>query len=187
MLFRSLHAQLHKTEWVEGDAGRVQVTLDVVPDEDDPHGPAFINLQQYYVEGYLCDAVLQQPNIDMRWKKKVVAVHNAVDCVTLTVESPEGAYTLAADYVIACDGSRSPVRKALGLESKGQTFRDRFLIADVKMSAPFPTERWFWFDPPFHPNQSVLLHKQPDDVWRIDFHQQNFGSLKLGLLIFLWS
>ena len=48
-------------------------------------------------------------------------------------------------------------------------FRDRFLIADVKMKAAFPTERWFWFDPPFHPNRSALLHRQPDDVWRIDF------------------
>ena len=37
------------------------------------------------------------------------------------------------------------------------------------MKAAFPTERWFWFDPPFHPNQSVLLHREADDVWRIDF------------------
>jgi 3-(3-hydroxy-phenyl)propionate hydroxylase len=37
------------------------------------------------------------------------------------------------------------------------------------MQAEFPTESWFWFDPPFHPNQSVLLHKQADNVWRIDF------------------
>ncbi len=137
--------------------------------EEGHQRPAFINLQQYYVEGYLCDAVLQQPNIDVRWKHKVLAVDNRTDGVALTVESPDGSYALAADYVIACDGSRSPVRQALGLESKGQTFRDRFLIADVKMTAPFPTERWFWFDPPFHPNQSVLLHKQPDNVWRIDF------------------
>ena len=57
----------------------------------------------------------------------------------------------------------------MGLESKGRTFRDRFLIADVRMEADFPAERWFWFDPPFHPNQSVLLHQQPDGVWRIDF------------------
>jgi 3-(3-hydroxy-phenyl)propionate hydroxylase len=42
------------------------------------------------------------------------------------------------------------------------------LIADVKMTAPFPSERWFWFDPPFHTGQSALLHKQPDNVWRID-------------------
>ena len=137
--------------------------------EDGHRRPAFINLQQYYVEGFLYDAVLQQPNITVRWKNKVVAVDNRSNDVGLSIESPSGGYTLSAAYVIACDGSRSPVRNALGLESKGQSFRDRFLIADVKMSAPFPTERWFWFDPSFHPNQSVLLHKQPDNVWRIDF------------------
>ena len=36
------------------------------------------------------------------------------------------------------------------------------------MTADFPTERWFWFDPPFNRDQSALLHKQPDNVWRID-------------------
>jgi 3-(3-hydroxy-phenyl)propionate hydroxylase len=76
---------------------------------------------------------------------------------------------LHAAYVVACDGARSPIRGMIGQESKGRSFRDRFLIADVKMEAGFPPERWFWFDPPFHPNQSVLLHRQPDNVWRIDF------------------
>jgi 3-(3-hydroxy-phenyl)propionate hydroxylase len=57
----------------------------------------------------------------------------------------------------------------LGLDVEGKIFTDRFLIADVVMQAEFPAERWFWFDPPFHPNQSVLLHKQADNVWRIDF------------------
>ena len=137
--------------------------------EDGHKRPAFINLQQYYVEGFLSDAVLQHPNIELRWRSKVVGLDNCADVVELSIASSEGDYALTADYVIAADGARSPIRNALGLESKGQTFRDRFLIADVKMTAPFPTERWFWFDPPFHPNQSVLLHKQPDDVWRIDF------------------
>ena len=131
--------------------------------------PAFINLQQYYAEGFLADAVAQAPQIDVRWHSRVVGVENHVDGVTLTVDTADGAYAINADYVVACDGSRSAVRKLLGLESKGQTFRDRFLIADVKMTAPFPSERWFWFDPPFHPNQSALLHRQPDNVWRIDF------------------
>jgi 3-(3-hydroxy-phenyl)propionate hydroxylase len=85
------------------------------------------------------------------------------------VETPEGEYRIDAQWVLACDGSRSPLRGLLGQESHGRIFRDRFLIADVKMHADFPTERWFWFDPPFHPGQSVLLHRQPDDVWRIDF------------------
>src|SRR5690606_36616545 len=74
-----------------------------------------------------------------------------------------------AGWVVACDGARSPVRQALGLPFPGQQFPERFLIADVRMHADYPAERWFWFDPPFHRGHSVLLHKQADDVWRIDF------------------
>lgn len=131
--------------------------------------PAFINLQQYYAEAYLVERALQLPLIDLRWHNKVTALAPREDGAELTVETPEGEYRIDAQWVLACDGSRSPLRGLLGQESHGRIFRDRFLIADVKMHADFPTERWFWFDPPFHPGQSVLLHRQPDDVWRIDF------------------
>lgn len=131
--------------------------------------PAFINLQQYYVEGYLAERAAELPNLDIRWLNKVTAISQTADATTLTVETPEGSDSLQAQYVVACDGSRSTVRQLMGLETTGRVFQDRFLIADVKMTAEFPTERWFWFDPPFHPNQSVLLHRQPDNVWRIDF------------------
>ena len=131
--------------------------------------PAFINLQQYYVEGYLAERAQETENLQMRWKSNVIGLTEHDGYVELQVETPDGVYPLRAQYVIAADGARSTVRSALGLDSRGRTFKDRFLIADVKMKAPFPTERWFWFDPPFHRNQSVLLHKQPDNVWRIDF------------------
>jgi len=85
------------------------------------------------------------------------------------VDTPYDHKALQADYVVACYGARSPVRALIGEESKGRTFHDRFLIADVKMEAEFPSERRYWFDPPFHRNQSALLHRQPDNVWRIDF------------------
>ncbi|WP_194726397.1 FAD-dependent oxidoreductase [Noviherbaspirillum malthae] len=143
-------------------------SFDLLP-ESGHRRPAFINLQQYYVEGYLCDRALELPNIDLRWKNKVIGLSQEADGVVLLVETPEGQYTVACDYLVACDGSRSPIRGLCGLESKGRSFRDRFLIADVKMKADFPAERWFWFDPPFHRNQSVLLHRQPDNIWRIDF------------------
>jgi len=142
--------------------------FDLLP-ETGHQRPAFINLQQYYLEGYLLDLARTLPNIDIRWKSRAVGVAERGDHVALTVETPDGEYTLRGRYVVAADGSRSPLRKLMGLESHGHTFRDRFLIADVKMEAEFPAERWFWFDPPFHPNQSVLLHRQPDNVWRIDF------------------
>ena len=86
----------------------------------------------------------------------------------LTIETPDGPYRLSADWVVACDGARSSLRQMVGAEFAGQVFEDQFLIADVKMTAAFPTERWFWFDPPFHAGRSALLHKQPDDIWRID-------------------
>ncbi|NTX27521.1 FAD-dependent oxidoreductase, partial [Burkholderia pyrrocinia] len=142
--------------------------FDLLPEEGHAR-PAFINLQQYYVEGYLADRAFELPNIDIRWKHKVTGVEQSGEHAVLTIETPEGVTTLRAQYVIAADGSRSPMRTMMGLESRGRTFKDRFLIADVKMKAEFPTERWFWFDPPFHRNQSVLLHRQPDNVWRIDF------------------
>ena len=133
--------------------------------------PAFINLQQYYAEAYLVERALQLPGIDIRWHNQVTAVEQHGDGALLTVATPEGDYRLGAQWVAACDGSRSPIRQMMGLKSKGRIFKDRFLIADVKLAggAEFPTERWFWFDPPFHPGQSVLLHRQPDNVWRIDF------------------
>jgi 3-(3-hydroxy-phenyl)propionate hydroxylase len=131
--------------------------------------PAFVNLQQYYVEGFLLDRARALPGLDLRWRNRVVGVAQDGGQVTLTVETPDGRYTLLAEYAVAADGARSPTRGLLGLETHGKMFRDRFLIADVRMQADFPTERWFWFDPPFHPGQSVLLHKQPDGVWRIDF------------------
>ncbi|HSV80025.1 MAG TPA: FAD-dependent oxidoreductase [Ramlibacter sp.] len=142
--------------------------FDLLP-ESGHERPAFINLQQYYVEGYLAERAAELPLVDLRWKNKVVAVEPRADHVLVTVETPEGNYQLEAGYLTACDGSRSTVRQLLGEESKGRVFRDRFLIADVKMKLAQPAERWFWFDPPFHRNQSVLLHMQPDGVWRIDF------------------
>ncbi|HZH28908.1 MAG TPA: FAD-dependent oxidoreductase [Azospirillaceae bacterium] len=131
--------------------------------------PAFINLQQYHLEAHLVDHAATLGGLEIRWRNRVAGLDARADGVELTVETPEGPYRLACDHLIACDGARSTVRRLMGLESKGRSFRDRFLIADVRMQANFPTERWFWFDPPFHPGRSVLLHRQPDDVWRVDF------------------
>jgi 3-(3-hydroxy-phenyl)propionate hydroxylase len=131
--------------------------------------PAFVNLQQYYVEEYLVDRAADFPDlIELRWKNRVAGLVARPDGVTVTVETPDGPYDLQAEWLVACDGVRSTVRAALGLDFAGEAFEERFLIADVEMKAPFPSERWFWFEPPFHAGQSALLHKQPDDIWRID-------------------
>jgi 3-(3-hydroxy-phenyl)propionate hydroxylase len=138
--------------------------------------PAFINLQQFFAEAYLVDRVEQLSEISLRWRNKVVGLEPRNDGVTVQVATPEGPYALQAQYVIACDGARSSLRQMVGADFSGQVFEDQFLIADVKMTAQFPTERWFWFDPPFHAGRSALLHKQPDDVWRIDLQLSRFAN-----------
>jgi 3-(3-hydroxy-phenyl)propionate hydroxylase len=187
---------------VSWNTGRVflrdeQVYQFELPGAEGFERPAFVNLQQYYVEGLLAERAAALPNLEVRWKHRLVGLSQDADRARLTVETPDGRYDLEAAYVAACDGSRSAARALLGLESKGRSFRDRFLIADVRIrddadapgadadadsvagdppgramprvGAGTPAERWFWFDPPFHPGQSVLLHKQADEVWRIDF------------------
>jgi len=131
--------------------------------------PAMINLQQYYLEEYLVEACLRTGRVDLRWKHRVAGLEQDGEQVALTVETPDGSHLLEADWVVACDGANSAVRRMVGADFTGRIFQDRFLIADVLMKAEFPTERWFWFDPPFHRGQSVLLHREADNVWRIDF------------------
>ena len=131
--------------------------------------PAFINLQQYYLEEYMVERMADFDNIEVRWKNKVVAVENTAERVEVEVQTQEGNYRLSCDYLIVADGANSDVRTLLGLESSGQVFQDRFLIADIVMKADFPPERWFNFDPSWHRGQSALLHRQPDNVWRLDF------------------
>ncbi len=143
--------------------------FDLLPEADHKH-PAFINLQQYYLEEYLitrCEAFGDL--IDIRWKSKAIGINNEDDFVALKIETPDGQYDIEAEYVIACDGANSDTRQMMDMNFSGKFFHDRFLIADVVMKADFPAERWFWFNPPFHRNQSVLLHMQSDNVWRIDF------------------
>ena len=147
---------------------REAYSFDLLPEEGHEY-PAFVNLQQYYAEAWLVEACEATGLVELRWRHAVAGIENLDDGARLTVTTPGGNYALHAEWLIAADGARSFIRRALGISFDGQVFRDRFLIADVTMQAAFPTERWFWFDPPFHPGQSVLLHRQPDDVWRIDF------------------
>jgi 3-(3-hydroxy-phenyl)propionate hydroxylase len=131
--------------------------------------PAFINLQQYYVEQYLVERCHDFPElIDLRWKNRAVGISQDAHAATVSVSTPDGEYCIESRYVLACDGAKSAIRQMMGLDFEGRVFEERFLICDIEMRADFPSERWFWFEPPFHTGESALLHKQPDNIYRID-------------------
>ncbi|MEM8657593.1 MAG: FAD-dependent oxidoreductase [Pseudomonadota bacterium] len=147
-------------------------TFNLLPEEGHKR-PAFINLQQPYFEQFIVEEIRRQQAqglpIEIRGRNRVAGLTEQGDHVVLDVETPDGQYLIEADYVVACDGANSPTRQALGLGFEGRVFEDNFLIADIRMRADFPVERRFWFNPPFNPNETALMHKQPDDVWRLDF------------------
>jgi 3-(3-hydroxy-phenyl)propionate hydroxylase len=131
--------------------------------------PAFVNLQQYYVEHFCVAAAAKTGLVDLRWQEGVTGLEITSDGVLLDIATPAGPYRLVADWVIATDGARSTVRRLMGLGFEGRVFQHQFLICDIKIKMDRPAERLFWFDPPFNPGLSALLHKQADDVWRLDF------------------
>ncbi len=143
--------------------------LEAPYDEDDRFWP-MINLQQQYLEEYLVDRVMQEPLIDMRWGHKVTAIvdNNDTGC-TLRVDTEACEYDLDADWVVATDGARSPVRNMTDLRMEGDSYEGRFVIADIRVKLDLPTERLAFFDPPWNPGNTVLMHREPHDIWRVDY------------------
>lgn len=131
--------------------------------------PRYINIPQADVERYLLEKIDANPLIDLRWDNKVVGFSQAADCARLELETPQGTLNLSALYVLACDGAHSTMRKLLKLDFPGRTFNDYFLIADIKADLNFPHEPRFFFDHPTNPGQTILIHPQPEGIWRIDW------------------
>ena len=146
-----------------------QVLQFQMPTDQGEKFPPMINLQQCLAEQYLVDAASELPEVDLRWRSRAVELREREDAVTLRVETPEGTYELEAGYVVAADGARSFVRQALGLQLQGTSYEGRYLIADIRHRAERPVERLAWFDPPSNPGSTVLMHRQPEDIERIDY------------------
>lgn len=137
-------------------------------DPDDRYFP-MLNLQQQYLEQYLVEAAAANPLIEIRWGNKVVGFEQASDYVTLTVDTPEGTYELEADWVVAADGARSGIRSMMNLTMEGASYEGRFVIADIRIDLDLPTERLAFFDPEWNPGNTVLMHREPGNIWRIDY------------------
>lgn len=141
-----------------------------MPSDENQKLPPMINLAQYSIEQFLLDrAEALSDLIDIRWQNRVTAIDAGPDGVRLTVAVADREYTMDADWVVAADGGRSFVREALGLQLKGESYEGRYVIVDVLLDSKRPTERLAYFDPECNRGSTVLVHKQPDNVWRIDY------------------
>jgi 2-polyprenyl-6-methoxyphenol hydroxylase-like FAD-dependent oxidoreductase len=134
----------------------------------DEHFPPFVNVSQSEVEERL-EARVADLGVEVRRGHRLIGLAQDAAGVTATFETGAGTMEHRAAYLVGADGAHSGARHALGIGFDGHTFDDRFLIADVRVRLPFTRERHFHFDPPWNPGRQVLLHPQPDGVWRIDW------------------
>lgn len=131
--------------------------------------PPFINIQQFYIEAYLVDRILELGHVDLRWRNRVTGFVQDADGATLTVNTPAGDYRMRADHVVDATGSHSPFRKWVGASVTARKGDDRWCIADVRFTKRPPVERHTWIEAPFNENRAVWQHLMGDNVWRIDY------------------
>ena len=139
-----------------------------------PHGPddrffPMTNIQQQYLEEYLVDACRANPSIELRWGNRLIGLEQRDGHVVAQIDTPEGPYRLETDWLVAADGARSPIRAALGLQMEGASYEGFFVIADIRIDLPFPTERRAYFDPDWNPGNTILMHREPQGIWRVDY------------------
>jgi len=141
-----------------------------MPHSDQERYLPMYNLEQQYIEQFLADRIAALPeSIDMRWQSEVIAVHTDDDRIEAIVRTPEGDYEIEADFLLAADGAHSRVRSLLGLRLNGENLPGNYVIADVQMDHDFPTERRSFFESAANPDSTILIHRQPDNIWRIDW------------------
>ncbi len=145
--------------------------------------PAFINIQQFYNEGFLVERIGQlnathasdstnpsaHTGAQIRWNNRVKRFANNDGVATFTVATPAGEYQATADYVVDATGSKSPFRKWLNVSVTAKQGDDRWCIADVRFNTRPPAERHTWIEAPFNDHRAVWQHLMADDVWRIDY------------------
>ena len=142
--------------------------LEAPHDQDDRFFP-MINIQQQYLEEFLVDACMDNPLIDFRWGNRLVNVEQASSFALVEVDTPEGPYTLDTEWLVAADGARSGIRSAMGLQMEGASYEGFFVIADIRVDLPLPTERLAFFDPDWNPGNTILMHREPYGIWRVDY------------------
>ena len=152
-----------------GDDEVYSFDLATQPTHSHSSQPAFINIQQFYIEWYLVDRIMELGTVDLRWLSKVVGISRLPEGAELTVETPEGRYQVRGRYVLDATGVRSPLRDMLGLQTRAEVGVDRWCISDVRFRHQPKTERWTWIEAPFNEGRAVWQHLMADDVWRLDY------------------
>ena len=129
----------------------------------------FINISQYRTQQIMLERLNDSDLSEVLWSHRVTELTQDAEGVSVSAKTSDGPREMRFQYLIACDGIHSEMRRLTGVEWTGYSHGDRFLITDIRANLPLAHERHFHFDPPFNPGRQLVMHAQPDNLWRIDW------------------
>src|SRR4028118_2293721 len=99
-----------------------------------------LQLPQHDSEIMLEGAALRTGMVEVRRGHRVVGLSQNGHVASVNVEGPSRAYDLTAPYAVGCDGARSNVRRALGIETRWRDYGTHSAVADFEMECGLPEE-----------------------------------------------
>ena len=133
----------------------------------DTSHPYSLTLGQHLIARVLLAHLAREPNVRVHWSHAVAGLTERGDRIVVAVNGPDGAIEVDASWVIAADGGRSTVRKAIGLPLEGFTWERRFVATDVYFD--FEGHGWqscYLIDPEFG---TVVYKLNEDRLWRVTY------------------
>lgn len=101
--------------------------LSVLTEEDTRH-PYRVQCEQWKICHLLYDKIKDMPSAEVLFGHRATGVEQSGGTVTLHVETADGPKSFEGRYLIAADGGRSVIRKALDIEFEGFTYPEKFLV-----------------------------------------------------------
>ena len=122
--------------------------------------------RQPILERQLREALTRFPHVTAKFSRTLASFEQNDARVTVHVTEASGiAQTFTCDYLIACDGASSGVRRQLGIKMAGSTFSERWLILDLENS-PSASPHTKVFSNPARP---CIALPGPDGTRRYEF------------------
>lgn len=124
---------------------------------------AFIQPQ---VDGVLYEGLSRFPHVRCLFSREVEAFSQNSDGVTLNLQGSDGEHeTVRADWLVACDGGASLIRRTLNIPFEGKTAPNQWIVIDIA-NDPLATPHVYLCCDPVRPYVSAAL---PHGVRRFEF------------------
>jgi 3-(3-hydroxy-phenyl)propionate hydroxylase/6-hydroxy-3-succinoylpyridine 3-monooxygenase len=109
-----------------------RIVFDLAALADDVEHPFTVNMAQRQFIEILLRRLKAMPNVTIAWDTKAVRLEQDRAGCTVTAAGPDGEAVYRVGYVVGADGSRSIVRRQLGLAFPGMTWPERFVATNLR-------------------------------------------------------